>query len=263
MECAMSPAPEKDKPVRISVVTVCWNSAATIARTLASVAAQDWPDVEHIVIDGASTDGTQQIVAEHGSHVAQFVSERDKGIYDAMNKGIARATGDVIGILNADDHYPDSGRLRAIAEAFAAHQVDAILGDVAFFRAEAPDKFVRRYNSGRFRPGLIAWGWMPAHPAMFVRRAVYDRFGLYRTDFRIAADFEFVARAFGSGSVSYWHLPQVIVAMQMGGVSTQGLRSTITINREIVRACRANGISTNLPKVLTKYAAKLTEFVAR
>lgn len=259
----MSPEPEKDKPLRISVVTVCWNSAATIARTLASVAAQNWPNVEHIVIDGASTDGTQQVITEHGGHVAQFVSENDNGIYDAMNKGIALATGDIIGILNADDHYLDSGSLRAVAEAFAARQVDAVLGDVAFFRAEAPDTFVRRYNSGRFRPELIAWGWMPAHPAMFLRRAVYDWFGLYRTDFRIAADFEFVARAFGSGSLNYWHLPQIVVAMQMGGVSTQGLRSTVTINREIVRACRVNGISTNLPKVLTKYAAKLTEFVKR
>ena len=263
MKCAMSPEPEKDKPVRISVITVCWNSAATIARTLASVAVQDWPDVEHIVIDGGSTDGTTGIVAERGGHVVHFVSELDAGIYDAMNKGIALATGDVIGILNADDHYLDVRSLRSVAQAFAAHSVDAILGDVAFFRADAPNRFVRRYNSGRFRPGLIAWGWMPAHPAMFVRRAVYDRFGLYRTDFRIAADFEFVARAFGSGLLSYWHLPQIIVAMQMGGVSTRGLQSAITINREIVRACRINGISTNLPKVLTKYAAKLAEFAGR
>ena len=259
----MSSELQKNKPVRISVITVCWNSASTLARTLESVAAQDWPHVEHIVIDGASTDGTRQVVATHGGHVATFVSEPDEGIYDAMNKGIALATGDVIGILNADDHYPDSGRLRAIAEAFEAYPVDAILGDVAFFRPESPSKFVRRYNSKRFHPGLISWGWMPAHPGMFLRRAVYDRYGLYRTDFRIAADFEFIARAFGSGSVNYRHLPQVIVAMQMGGVSTQGLRSTVTINREIVRACRVNGIPTNLPKVLTKYVAKLTEFVTR
>ena len=257
----MAPQSKKNKPVTVSIITVCWNNVATIGRTLKSVSAQDWPHVEHIVVDGASSDGTQDIVASCGAHVARFVSEPDMGIYDAMNKGILLATGDVIGFLNADDYYPTASTLRSVADSFAAHSVDAVLGDVAFFRAKAPHRSIRRYDSGRFRPSRIAWGWMPAHPAMFLRREVYQRFGLYRTDFRIAADFEFVARAFGSGSLNYWHLPEVVVAMQMGGVSTQGLRSTVIINREIVRACRANGISTNLPKILTKYVVKVLEFV--
>lgn len=262
MALVMSPGNQKDKPVKISVVTVCRNCASTIERTLASVATQDWPEVEHIVIDGASTDGTQRIVAEHGAHVARFVSERDKGIYDAMNKGIGLATGDVVAILNADDHYVDCGSLRSVAERFD-HSVDAVLGDVAFFRPAAPGRFVRRYDSSRFKPSLIGWGWMPAHPGMFVRRQVYDRFGTYRTDFHIAADFEFVARAFSSDATRYLHLRRIVVAMQLGGVSTQGLGSMLKINSEIVRACRLNGIETNQLKLMAKYLWKLKEYGAR
>lgn len=247
----------------ITVITVCFNSAATLGNTLQSVADQSWANVEHIVIDGGSTDATQEVVAQHGAHVARFISEPDRGIYDAMNKGIRVATGDVIGFLNADDVYAHRNVLAAVAGIMKREHLDALFGDVEFFRSENPGRTTRRYSSARFRPDRIAWGWMPAHPALFVRREVFQRVGTFRTDYRIAGDFEFVARAFGENKLRYRHLPEVWVRMRTGGVSTGGWRNTILLNQEVLRACRENGIPTSLPKVLSKYPAKLLEFLHR
>lgn len=249
--------------MKVTVITVCRNSATTIADALRSVAQQDHPDIEHIVIDGASTDGTLEIVARHAGPSVRIVSEPDHGIYDAMNKGIRLSTGQVIGFLNADDVYAHP---RVIADVVAAMQrdgVDAVFGDAEFFRADRPAHAVRRYNSARFSPKRIAWGWMPAHPAMFLRREVFERYGSFRTDYRIAGDFEFIARAFWPGKLRYRHLPEVLVRMRTGGVSTGGWRNTILLNREVLRACRENGIPTNVFKILSKYPAKLIEFLNR
>lgn len=247
----------------ITVITVCFNSVATLGDTLRSVAKQSWPNVEHIVIDGASKDATQEVVAHHGAHIARFISEPDRGIYDAMNKGLRVATGDVIGFLNADDVYAHQNVLAEVAGIMKREHLDALFGDVDFFRAENPGRTTRRYSSARFRPDRIAWGWMPAHPALFVRREVFQRVGMFRTDYRIAGDFEFVARAFGKNTLRYRHLPEVLVRMKTGGVSTGGWRNTILLNQEVLRACRENGIPTSLPKILSKYPAKLLEFLHR
>jgi len=247
----------------ITVITVCLNNAATLGDTLRSVADQSWPNVEHIVIDGASKDATQEVVAHYGAHVARFISEPDRGIYDAMNKGVRIATGDVIGFLNADDVYAHQNVLAAVAGIMKREHLDALFGDVEFFRSESPGRTTRRYSSARFRPDRIAWGWMPAHPALFVRREVFQRVGTFRSDYRIAGDFEFVARAFGKNTLRYRHLPEVLVRMRTGGVSTGGWRNTILLNREVLRACRENGIPTSLPKILSKYPAKLLEFLHR
>ncbi|MBI4995398.1 MAG: glycosyltransferase [Rhodocyclales bacterium] len=249
--------------MRISIVTVCYNAVATIGDTLASVATQSHPDVEHIVIDGGSTDGTQALVERQGSRVSAFVSEPDRGIYDAMNKGIDLATGEVIGILNADDLYADHDVLARVAEVMAAESLDALYGDVSFFAAEAPQLPTRRYRSRWFSPGRIAWGWMPAHPSLFLRRSVFDQYGRYRTDFRIAGDFEFVARIFRADALRYRYLPEVLVKMRSGGVSTAGWRSTMLLNREVLRACRDNGIRTNLPMLLSKYPLKILEYIRK
>lgn len=247
--------------MKITVITVCFNSAGTIERALRSVASQDWPKVEHIVIDGGSTDGTQSIIDRHRECLAVVVSEPDKGIYDAMNKGIGRATGDIVCFLNADDAYADQGVLSRVACEMLDHQLDALFGDVAFFRPEAPEQTVRRYRSDRFRPDRLAYGWMPAHPALFMKRSIYEHLGGFRTHFRIAGDFDFIARAFGPGRLRYRHLPQVLVRMQAGGVSNAGLRSKWRLNREVLQSCRENGIRTNLLKILSKYPAKLMEMI--
>lgn len=252
--------------MKFTVVTVCFNASATIADTIASVQQQDYADVEHIVIDGASTDGTQAIVRRMANDRTLLFSEPDKGLYDAMNKGIARATGDIIGILNADDVYAHPAVLSDVARQFSAgasHDapVDAVLGDIAFLAGgsiSAPTrKLGRRYRSTRFTPARIRWGQMPAHPAMFVRKEVYARVGGYRTDFQIAADYEFVARAFGRECTSYRNLDEVLVIMRPGGLSTRNLKARWTINVETVRACRENGIRSNLMMVMTKYPHKI------
>jgi glycosyltransferase involved in cell wall biosynthesis len=249
--------------LKISIITVCYNSVATLADTLASVASQSYPDVEHIVIDGASTDGTQALVEREGHRVKTFISEPDKGIYDAMNKGIRMASGDVIGTLNADDVYADTEVLSRVAVAMAQGKMDAIYGDVMFFTADRPEVNLRRYSSRHFSPSRIAWGWMPAHPTLFLCREIYHRFGLFRTDFRIAGDYEFVARIFKDASLRYHYLPEVLVRMRTGGVSTGGLRSTLLLNREVLKACRENGIRTNLLMLLSKYPIKALEYFSK
>lgn len=249
--------------MKVSIVTVCFNSATTIADTLHSVASQRGADIEHIIVDGASTDGTLDIVTRHGQHVAKIVSEPDKGIYDAMNKGLALVTGEVIGFLNADDVYAHESVLERVTGIISQHDLHALFGDAEFVNSVRPDQPVRRYRSERFNPERIAWGWMPAHPTLFLRRHVYERFGTFRTDYRIAGDFELVARIFHDGTLTYHHLPEVLVRMRTGGVSTGGWRNTILLNREVLRACRENGIQTSLPKILSKYPAKLLEFLRR
>lgn len=249
--------------MRISVITVCFNAVDTIADTLESVATQTHTDIEHIVVDGASTDGTLGVIKRRAKRVARLVSEPDQGIYDAMNKGLLLATGEIIGFLNADDVYADAKVLERVSAIMEAEKLNALFGDAEFVSSARPDCPLRRYRSERFRPERIAWGWMPAHPALFLRRQVYERFGGFRTDYRIAGDFELVARMFHGGTLSYRHVPEVLVRMRTGGVSTGGWRNTILLNREVLRACRENGIPTNLSKILSKYPAKLLEFLHR
>jgi glycosyltransferase involved in cell wall biosynthesis len=244
-----------------SVITVCFNSAETLGRALLSVSDQDWPSVQHIVIDGKSKDGTGAILEANRARLSHVISEPDRGIYDAMNKGLDLATGDVICFLNADDYYDSDCVLSKVAKAMQQEDLDAVVGDVGFFHKENVHHLVRHYRSGRFTPERLAWGWMPAHPALFMRREVFRRVGNFKTDYQIAADYEYVVRAFcGQEPLRYKHLPEVLVRMQMGGVSTKGISATIRLNQEIIRACRENGVATNYLKILVKYPFKLLEF---
>lgn len=247
--------------MKLSVITVSYNAAKTIGDTLESVAAQTCPEVEHIVVDGASGDGTMEVVRRQGAHLACAISEPDQGIYDAMNKGLARATGDIVGILNADDVYADDRVLQDVVAAFEKEQLDALYGDVLVVDRIDTGKVIRRYNSGRFRPSRIGYGWMPAHPGLFVRKSIYDRFGNYRTDYMIASDYEFVARIFRDDTLRHQHMARVVVRMRHGGVSTQGWRNSLVLNSEVLRACRENNIHSNWFKLLSKYPAKALEFL--
>jgi glycosyltransferase involved in cell wall biosynthesis len=245
--------------MKISVVTVCYNSESTLPRALESVAIQRWSEIEHIVIDGASTDGTMGIIERSRRQLAHVLSEPDEGIYDAMNKGLVHATGEIVCFLNADDAYADPEVLSRVAHEMQQHGLDALFGDVVFFNPGAPERNVRRYRSDRFCPDRLAYGWMPAHPALFMKRSIYQQLGGFRTHFRIAGDFDFVARAFAPGRLRYRHLPLIMVRMQSGGVSNAGLRSKWLLNQEVLRSCRENGIRTNIFKILSKYPAKLME----
>lgn len=251
--------------MRISVITVSFNSAATIERTIQSVRSQSWPGVEHVAVDGASTDGTADVLARYRDGLAFMVSEPDAGIYDAMNKGLRVSTGDVVGFLNADDHYAHDRVLETVAGVMRRQPVDAVFGDVAFLQPgpNGAARRVRRFRSGRFTPARIGQGWMPAHPATFVRREVFTRLGGFRTDYRIGGDFEWVARAFGRGGIRYAYVPEVLVNMRMGGISTAGWRSTLLLNREFLRACRENQIPSNWLRLLSRYPMKMLEFIHR
>ena len=219
--------------------------------------------MEHIVIDGASKDETAKIIEQFRSRLALVLSEPDEGIYDAMNKGLDRATGDIICFLNADDYYANNRVLSRVARQMQTEELDALMGDVEFFDAGNPQRVVRRYRSDRFSPAKLAWGWMPAHPALFFTRAVTERVGRFKIDYKIAGDYEYVVRAFYGQQLRYQHVPEALVRMQTGGVSASGLRSTILLNREVLRACRENGVRTNALMILTKYPAKVFELFER
>lgn len=249
--------------MKISIITVCFNSEATIRDTIESVLAQDYADLEYIIIDGASTDGTLKIIDEYRDRIATVVSEPDNGIYDAMNKGIAKATGDVVGILNSDDFYVDSSVLAKVAVELEQKKVDSVFADLVVVDQVRIDKIVRYYRANHFTPARFAYGWMPPHPTFFVKRSCYEKFGTYRTDYQIAADYELLVRFLVVSVVSYSYLPQVLIKMRTGGVSSRNLKSNWILNKEIVRACRENGISTNLCKVLCKYPRKILEMISR
>jgi glycosyltransferase involved in cell wall biosynthesis len=248
--------------MKVSVVTAVFNGSRTILSTLSSVADQRHRDVEHIIIDGASTDDTLAIVSSCGLRVTKTVSERDAGVYDAFNKGLRQCTGDVIGFLNSGDSYISSDVLSRIADEFADSDVDAVYGDVAIVD-QVDGRRVRRYRSSRFTPQRIAYGFMPAHPTLFLRRRVYEKFGEYDTSFRIAGDFELVARIFGSAELKSTYLPDVLVRMPRGGLSTSGLRSKWIITKEMRRACFMNGIPSGWIRLCLRFPLKLTEVFDR
>ena len=249
--------------MKVSIITVVYNGQATIADAIRSVLSQDYPDIEYIVIDGASTDGTQKIVQSFSDRITKFISEPDRGIYDAMNKGIALATGEIIGILNADDFYADRTIISHVVEQFQHNSVDSIFGDLIYVRSDNLEKVVRYYSSAKFHPRQFAYGWMPAHPTFFVKRSAYEQYGLFKTDYKIAADYEILTRFLAKHQLSYRYLPKVMVKMRTGGVSTTNWKSNWILNREIIRGCAENGIHTNLPKVLSKYFTKVFQLVAR
>ncbi|MBN2816772.1 MAG: glycosyltransferase [Campylobacterales bacterium] len=243
--------------MKISIITVVWNNVDTIGDAIESVLSQTYNNIEYIIIDGGSTDGTVDIIESYGSKITKFISEKDKGLYDAMNKGIALATGDIVGILNSDDFYIDEFVIEKVVKEFVNKDVDSVYADLVFVKPDNLEKVVRYYDSGKFHPSKFAYGWMPAHPTFFVKKVFYDKYGLYKIDYKIAADYELLIRFLSKYKLSYFHLKEPIIKMRVGGVSTSGLKSNYILNKEIIRACAENGIQTNWFKVLAKYPSKL------
>lgn len=245
------------------MVTVCWNSEATIEGTLKSVAAQTHPFVEHIIVDGASTDRTMEIVRRF-PHVSIVVSERDRGIYDAMNKGLALATGDVIGTLNADDFYASPEVLSGVADAFRDPALDVTYADLCYVDQDDPTRIVRYWRSSAFVPGSYRHGWCPPHPTFFVRRSAYDRFGNFDLDYRIASDVELTMRFLETHRARFRYLDRVMVHMRLGGTTNKSLRNIIRQNREIWRALVKHRLKPSiLGFLLGKVASRGKQFVTR
>jgi len=249
--------------MKISIVTASYNSAATIADTLRSVAVQTHRNFEHIVMDGGSKDDTFGIVQAHSGPELRWVSERDRGIYDAMNKGLAMASGEVVGFLNSDDMYADPQVLERIASAFGDPNVDIVYGDIVFVSQLDTTRVVRLWTSRPYTPGLCASGWMPPHPSLYVRRSVYEKHGGYDLAFPAAADFEMALRLLDKASLTSAYIPHVQVRMRMGGQSTRSIRNIIAGSREVSRACRKHGLPGGVGFAVKRLLAKVPQFLQR
>jgi glycosyltransferase involved in cell wall biosynthesis len=250
--------------MKISIITVCYNSELTVRSAIESVLAQTYPDIEYIVIDGQSTDKTIEIIRSYEADFAdrlRWISEPDKGMYDAMNKGVRMSTGDFVAILNADDFYNYPGSVETMVNYLRETGADMCCSDVRFVYPDDLKKTVRYYSSAKFKPSLFRFGFMPAHPSCFIRRKLFDEIGCYKIDYQIAADYELLIRFLYTHRISYRYLAFDIIKMRTGGKSTKSWKSNWLLNREIVRACRENGIYTNLLLLSLKYFIKVFELI--
>jgi glycosyltransferase involved in cell wall biosynthesis len=239
---------------------VCYNAEKTIERTIKSVLSQDYNNIEYILIDGFSTDSTMNIVTKYHKDIDIVKSEKDNGIYDAINKGILLATGQIIGLLNADDELFDFNVITKVAKVFNnTPNLESVIGDIVF--QSDSNKIIRKYSARRWSVNLFSWGFMPPHPSFYCKRENFIKYGLYNTSFKIAADFDLLIRFLKINKISFNYIPLTIVKMKLGGVSTKGFSSFITINKEIYQVCKLNGLKTNYFKLLSKYFVKIFEFI--
>ncbi len=252
--------------MKISILTATYNSKRTLHNTLESVLSQTYTDYEHIIIDGDSKDGTLDLIKAYAPKYGdrlKVVSEPDQGIYDAMNKGIRMATGDVIGILNSDDFYTSDDALQVIADAFENNDVDATYGDIHFVNEDDLSKRVRYYSSAVFRRSFMRFGLMPAHPSFYCKSDVYEKYGAFDTSYKVAADFENLLRIIYVGNIKTKYIPKDFVTMRTGGASTAGLSSRTQIMKDHLRALKANGIYSNVFLLSLRYIYKVYELVRK
>lgn len=247
--------------MKITVVTVCYNAANHLGDALRSVDAQTWPDVEHLIVDGASTDGTHSLLDSLPNPRRLVVSESDRGIYDAMNKGLIRATGDVVGFLNADDFLASDSVLADIAHAFEEDpRLDIVYGDLDYVSASDTTRTVRQWRSGSFQTSQLRHGWMPPHPTFYVRRSFLERVGHFDTRYRIAADYDFMMRCLAVPGVRVRYLERLIVRMRVGGASNASLRMLVRKSREDLQIMRRHRIG-GVWSLISKNARKAPQFV--
>lgn len=245
--------------MKISIITITYNSAKTLQRALASVQGQTYPNIEHIVVDGASTDGTREIIEVYAKEHAnvRWVSEKDEGIYNALNKGIRMATGDAIGFMHSDDVFfaPDS--IEHIVEAFESTQADVVYGDLQYCRG---NRVVRHWQSNAFNPRGLKFGWMPPHPTVYVRSSVYKQVGEYDEWFRISADYDMILRIFSAGYTSHY-IPEVIVSMEVGGASNKNTKARLSKTQEDYIALKKNHVGAGYLTVACKQLRKIRQFL--
>jgi glycosyltransferase involved in cell wall biosynthesis len=248
--------------MKVTIITATYNSAATVRDTLVSIARQEHPDIEHLIIDGQSKDDTLAIVQEF-PHVAKAVSEKDKGIYDAMNKGIKLATGEVVGILNSDDFYTDEKVLLKVMEAFNDPLIDVVYGDLQYVRKNDVHVVTRTWKSGQYKKKNFYYGWMPPHPAFFVRRKIYEEVGFFNTDLRSAADYEMMLRILVKHGARVRYVPGIMVKMRAGGVSNASFKNRLRANREDRMAWQLNELKPLFFTTWLKPMRKIIQFITR
>jgi glycosyltransferase involved in cell wall biosynthesis len=246
--------------MKISLITVCYNSEKTIEDTILSVISQDLNNFEYIVIDGKSTDNTIKIIEKYTDYIDLIISENDYGTYDAINKGIQNSKGDIIGILNSDDIFSSQYVLSEIFNKFLLNtHLDAVIGDIKFVNKKG--QLHRYYSSLNWRPNKLEWGIMPPHPTFYCKKELFDKFGSYRIDFKIAADYELFIRFFYVNKISFEYIPLIFVQMRLGGISTKNIFSKFKINDEVLYACKINNLKSNIFKIYSKYFFKIFEFI--
>jgi glycosyltransferase len=245
--------------VKISIITVCYNNATTIRDTIASVLSQTEKEIEYIIIDGGSTDGTVEIIKEFAGKLAYWVSEKDGGIYEAMNKGIAKATGDIIGTLNADDFYVSSNVLTLVAQAFMEKKCDVLWGNIYYVSKKNPEIIRRKWISESYASGKFQRGWAPPHTAFFVSHAIYEKYGSFNTKFRIAADYELILRFLEKHKVSSVYVPEFFIKMRLGGESNKTFFHMLRANWETYCAWRENKLRVNIFVLAWKPFSKIIQ----
>lgn len=246
--------------MKITIVTVCFNSVKTIRDTIESVLAQNYPNIEYIVIDGGSNDGTLNIIHEYDERIGICISEPDEGIYDAMNKGIRSSSGDYIGILNSDDIFSHAHVISDIARLLSDRNVDGVYGDLILVNRNNTSEVVRSYSSKYFKKWKIRFGLMLPHPTFYVKRSLFDKLGYYKLNYRVSADFELITRFLTKG-ITLVRNPDVMVKMRQGGISSNGFWWRVHQNFEIIRACKENGIYTNIFLIAFKLPVKLLSYI--
>jgi len=246
--------------MKISVITAVYNRCHTVQDALDSIASQSYRALEHVVVDGASTDGTKAILQRNRERIAVLVSEPDKGIYDALNKGIGLSTGEVVGFLHADDVFADENAISRIASVFEDPDVEAVYGDLQYVSNNDSSRTIRFWRAGDFTAARLAWGWMPPHPTLYVRRRVYERLGAFDTRYRIAADYDCILRFLGRGGVEPAYIPEVLVKMRVGGASNRSISNILEKSKEDYRALRSNGVG-GLGALAWKNLSKLGQFI--
>lgn len=249
--------------MKVSIITCTYNSEKTVEDTIRSVNQQTYSNIEHIIVDGLSNDNTLKVIEANKTERQRVISEKDYGIYDGMNKGIRLSTGDIIGILNSDDFFSSTDIVEKIVNSIKKNNVDAVYGDVHFVNPKNVNKSIRYYSSKIFNTSLFKFGFMPAHPSFYAKRELYDKYGLYDINYKIASDFDLLIRYLYKERINTRYLPIDFVTMRIGGASTKNLKSKLTLNLEIIRSCKRNGIYTNLFILSFKYLYKILECIKR
>jgi len=246
--------------IKISIITVCYNNASTIETTLRSVVLQDYKNIEYILVDGASTDNTLHIIDQYKEHIANVISEKDNGIYFAINKGIALATGDIIAILHADDFYADNTVISKVVKVFETAQSETVYGDLQYVDRYETTKIIRNWKAGAYLRDQFLKGWMPPHPSFFVRRDCYTRFGRFNTTLKSSADYELMLRLLYKHNCTTSYIPEILVKMRAGGQSNSSLKNRIHANREDKKAWELNGLNPHFLTFIRKPLSKLKQF---
>lgn len=250
--------------MKVSIITAVYNREKTIQSTIDSVVQQDYANIEHVVVDGGSTDGTIDVINQNSQQIDQFVTGPDNGIYDALNKGIELATGDVVGFLHADDVLHDSHAVERIVNGFQENkQADFVYGDLLYVDAKNPLKVVRYWKSGKYSTSKIRWGWMPAHPTFYLKREKYSKLGAYRDDFEISADYELMIRMIMRHQLQGQYVSEILVDMKVGGKSNSSLTNRKTANREDKLAWKVNQLTPPRGLRFWKPLRKLPQYFLR